>query len=90
MGSRGYNLIDDLLREEDTQIVAICDVDDRTLGEAEKKYPGAKVYNDWRRLLKLVTTMLSRRATASEVPIVKPTDSCNNIIPQLISDIVHS
>lgn len=32
-------------------LVAICDVDDRTLGEAEKKYPGAKVYNDWRRLL---------------------------------------
>ena len=32
-------------------VVAICDVDDRTLGEAEKRYPGAKVYNDWRRLL---------------------------------------
>ncbi len=32
-------------------VVAICDVDDRTLGEAEKKYTGAKVYNDWRRLL---------------------------------------
>ena len=32
-------------------VVAICDVDDRTLGEAEKTYPGAKVYNDWRRLL---------------------------------------
>jgi len=32
-------------------VVAICDVDDRTLGEAEKKYPSAKVYNDWRKLL---------------------------------------
>lgn len=32
-------------------VVAICDVDDRTLGRAEKKYPGAKVYNDWRKLL---------------------------------------
>ncbi|MCA9120018.1 MAG: Gfo/Idh/MocA family oxidoreductase [Planctomycetaceae bacterium] len=32
-------------------VVAICDVDDRTLGAAEKKYPGAKAYNDWRRLL---------------------------------------
>lgn len=27
LGSRGFNLIDDLLREEDAQIVAVCDVD---------------------------------------------------------------
>jgi len=32
-------------------VVAICDVDDRTLSEAAKKYPAAKVYNDWRKLL---------------------------------------
>ncbi len=32
-------------------VVAICDVDARMLAEAEKKYPGAKVYTDWRKLL---------------------------------------
>lgn len=32
-------------------VVAICDVDERTLGQAAKKYPDAKTYTDWRRLL---------------------------------------
>jgi predicted dehydrogenase len=32
-------------------VVAICDVDERTLGTAEKTYPDAKVYTDWRKLL---------------------------------------
>ena len=32
-------------------IVALCDVDDNYLAEAKQKYPGAKTYNDFRRLL---------------------------------------
>lgn len=32
-------------------VVALCDVDDRMLAEAVKLYPGAKVYNDWRKML---------------------------------------
>jgi predicted dehydrogenase len=32
-------------------VVALCDVDDNTLAGALKKYPGAKTYHDWRRLL---------------------------------------
>ncbi len=32
-------------------VVAICDVDDRTLERAAKEYPQAKVYHDWRKLL---------------------------------------
>jgi predicted dehydrogenase len=32
-------------------VVALCDVDDNTLGAALKKYPGAKTYHDWRRML---------------------------------------
>src|SRR5688500_8239067 len=32
-------------------VVAICDVDERTLEQAAKKYPDAKVYTDWRKLL---------------------------------------
>lgn len=32
-------------------VVAICDVDENTLGAAAKRYPGAKKYTDWRKLL---------------------------------------
>lgn len=32
-------------------VVAICDVDQRTLDSAAMKYPDAKVYTDWRKLL---------------------------------------
>ena len=32
-------------------VVALCDVDDRTLADAAKKYPDAKTYHDWRKLL---------------------------------------
>jgi predicted dehydrogenase len=32
-------------------IVALCDVDDTFLGEAARKHPDAKTYNDWRRML---------------------------------------
>lgn len=32
-------------------VVAICDVDDRTLQSAAQKYPGAQKYHDWRKLL---------------------------------------
>lgn len=32
-------------------VVAICDVDDRTLAKAAKLYPDAKTYTDWRHLL---------------------------------------
>src|SRR5438105_1191550 len=32
-------------------IVAICDVDDNTLAGAAVKYPGAKKYNDYRKML---------------------------------------
>jgi len=32
-------------------VVAICDVDDRSLARAARIYSGAKTYNDWRRML---------------------------------------
>ncbi|NJN05158.1 MAG: Gfo/Idh/MocA family oxidoreductase [Rhodobacteraceae bacterium] len=32
-------------------VVALCDVDDNTLSGSLAKYPGAKTYNDWRRML---------------------------------------
>lgn len=33
------------------QIVAICDVDETRLAQAGEKYPGAKRYTDWRKML---------------------------------------
>lgn len=32
-------------------VVALCDVDENTLAEAAKRYPGAKTYTDWRKCL---------------------------------------
>src|SRR5688572_30414045 len=32
-------------------VVAICDVDDNTLNQAAQKYPSAKKYNDFRKML---------------------------------------
>jgi len=32
-------------------IYALCDIDDRRLATAKKKYPNAKVYNDWRKMM---------------------------------------
>ena len=33
------------------EIVALCDVDEKTLSEAAKKYPGAKLFHDFRQML---------------------------------------
>jgi len=42
----------DNLKEVATEnIVALCDVEDAYLAKASKEYPGAKTYNDFRRLL---------------------------------------
>jgi predicted dehydrogenase len=32
-------------------VVALCDIDDQTLGKAAEEFPGAKTCNDWRKLL---------------------------------------
>ena len=32
-------------------VAALCDVDDNRLGEAARKFPGARKFSDWRRLL---------------------------------------
>jgi predicted dehydrogenase len=49
VGGKGDSDTADAARFGD--IVAICDVDDNTLAEAAKKYPGARRYNDYRRML---------------------------------------
>lgn len=36
---------------KDENVVAICDIDEKHLDEAQQKYPGAKRYVDWRKCL---------------------------------------
>ena len=42
---------DDLKEVSSENIVALCDIDDQYLAAAKQKYPQAKTYNDFRRLL---------------------------------------
>src|SRR5207249_2880363 len=42
---------DDLQEVSSENIVALCDIDDHYLAAARQKYPQAKTYNDFRRLL---------------------------------------
>src|SRR5207247_5161575 len=42
---------DDLEEVSSENIVALCDIDDHYLAAARQKYPQAKTYNDFRRLL---------------------------------------
>ncbi|HYV29299.1 MAG TPA: Gfo/Idh/MocA family oxidoreductase [Candidatus Eisenbacteria bacterium] len=42
---------DDLREVSSQNIVALCDIDDKNLAAAAQKYPGAKTYNDFRRLI---------------------------------------
>ncbi|HVV00443.1 MAG TPA: Gfo/Idh/MocA family oxidoreductase, partial [Verrucomicrobiae bacterium] len=42
---------EDILGVEGENIVALCDIDDRLLATARQKFPQARVYNDFRRLI---------------------------------------
>ncbi|MCB1132283.1 MAG: Gfo/Idh/MocA family oxidoreductase, partial [Verrucomicrobiae bacterium] len=48
VGGRGMAHFDSVSGEN---IVALCDVNERNLAAAAKKFPGAKTYHDWRRCL---------------------------------------
>ncbi len=49
VGGKGSGDIAETSRNN--QVVAICDVDERTLAKASKRYAGAGVYHDWRKML---------------------------------------
>jgi predicted dehydrogenase len=46
-GGRGYSDMNEMLGEN---IVALCDVNEKNLGNAQKKAPGARTFSDYRRL----------------------------------------
>lgn len=50
VGGRGADDIHDLPADE-VNIVALCDCDSRSAAGSIKKYPKAKVYTDWRKML---------------------------------------
>ena len=49
VGGKGRSDIAQVSRGQN--VVALCDVDERTLAAAAKKYPGARTYHDWRKML---------------------------------------
>ena len=48
---KGESDLAGISKSKDVNIVALCDVDDRSLAKAKQKYPGAKTYNDFRKML---------------------------------------
>src|SRR6266568_2957247 len=48
---KGESDLAGISKSKDVNIVALCDVDDRSLAKAKSKYPGAKTYNDFRKML---------------------------------------
>jgi predicted dehydrogenase len=50
-GGMGVGDQNDFSSHPKIQIVALCDVDENTLNTAAKRFPGARLYRDWRELL---------------------------------------
>jgi predicted dehydrogenase len=52
-GGKGWGDVTNVAKSPQVEIVALCDVDDSAqhLGRAAEKFPSAKKYRDWRRLL---------------------------------------
>lgn len=50
-GMMGNNDLQNFLKHDRTQVVALCDVDANHLRQAQKAVPDARAYRDWRELL---------------------------------------
>ncbi len=52
-GGKGWSDLTSIAASSDVQVAAICDIDrsKNHLGRAVEKYPEARVYQDWRKLL---------------------------------------
>src|SRR3954470_3013351 len=48
---KGESDLGGISKSKDVNIVALCDTDDTSLDKAKAKYPGAKTYNDFRKML---------------------------------------
>lgn len=52
VGGMGYHDLKNFIAHSDVEIVALCDVDENALKKAGELVPGARLYTDWRKLLK--------------------------------------
>jgi predicted dehydrogenase len=52
IGGKGWSDIIETTKEN-AQVVAICDIDRQRLAKAAKRFPGAKQFTDWRKLLEM-------------------------------------
>ena len=48
---KGESDLGGISKSKDVNIVALCDTSDESLAKAKQKYPGAKTYNDFRKML---------------------------------------
>lgn len=53
VGGMGAHDLQNFKSHPDVEIVALCDVDENNLAKAAKIIPGARLYTDWRELLKM-------------------------------------
>ncbi|HUH45739.1 MAG TPA: Gfo/Idh/MocA family oxidoreductase [Arenibacter sp.] len=52
VGGMGYHDLKNFIAHQNVEIVALCDVDGNALKRASELVPGARLYTDWRKLLK--------------------------------------
>ncbi len=52
VGGMGFVDLQNFLQHKQLQVVALCDVDANNLDKASRTVPGARVYSDWRELLR--------------------------------------
>lgn len=50
VGGQGASDLASIATHEKIQVYALCDIDELTLKKAAQKYPGAKLYRDWREM----------------------------------------
>ncbi len=53
VGGMGWHDLQQFQSHPDVEILALCDVDENNLRKAAEAVPGARVYSDWRKLLKM-------------------------------------
>ena len=51
VGGMGASDLESIASHNSVQVVALCDVDEKNLNDAQKKHPNAKVFKDYRTML---------------------------------------
>ncbi|HEX8523334.1 MAG TPA: Gfo/Idh/MocA family oxidoreductase [Tepidisphaeraceae bacterium] len=70
VGGRGFNNLQDVMKVESAQVTALCDVDVESLVHAARVVPDAKVFVDFRDMLKLAEVDAVLVATADHTHAV--------------------